>query len=276
MTAVFFAFDVETTGLHAGTEPDSDQIISLAYRLLAADLTVLSGDIFYAWPEGKGVSVEAAAVNGFSTEKWTGYNAMTQLQLSEALSSVLSPHKGLIPLGHNVGFDLGFLQALMAKHDSFDVQKRALSYHKVDTVAAAIFFDFVVFEKLHGSYSLVNLSKRFELSHGAAHTADGDIDATIELFKVMRNALRPEGAEKLAAIAQAAPPEKWCRFFGKNTAGAYAINFGKHKGKLVDEVNVASPDYVVWMYNNLQDMSKEQREYLGALVGVNGPVSSNA
>jgi len=256
MSAVFFAFDVETTGL----DPANDQIISVAYRILAADLTVLSGDILYAWPEVP-INAEAARINGYTEAKWTALKAITQAQLATALCAVLTPHKSLLPLGHNVKFDLAFLGALMSKHAEATTLKRSLSYHALDTVAATIFFDYVIWGKQHGSYSLSNLSKRFSLQHAAAHTADSDIDATIQLFHTLITSLKPENSEKLAALAATAAPEKWCRFFGK-TDGDWKIFFGKHKGKKVDDVYATTPDYVLWMYNKLEDLSKEQRAYL--------------
>jgi DNA polymerase III alpha subunit (gram-positive type) len=168
-------------------------------------------------------------------------------------------------MGHNVSFDLDFLKALATRHGKAEVVRRALSYHKVDTVAAAIFFDFVLWEKLNGSYKLTALTERFKITHSAAHSADSDIDATIDLFKVMRNALRPEGAAQLAALAAEAAPEKSCSFFSK-VAGDWVINFGKYKGKAVTDVVPDDPGYVKWMLKKLEDLSKEQREFLTSTV----------
>jgi DNA polymerase III alpha subunit (gram-positive type) len=262
MTALFFAFDVETTGLDAG----EDVIISIAYRLLAPDLTVLSGDLLYASPGERAVHPKAAAVNGYTPEKWASYNALTQKELAACMSNVLSAHKGLIPLGHNVKFDLGFLQALCMRHDAFDTFRRGLSYHSVDTVAAAIFFDYVVWEKLHGSYSLVNLVERFALVQAKAHTADSDIDATIELFKTLRNGLRPSNPEVLLALTATAAPEKRSKFFSKNAADQWQINTGKHKGKLLDDVYAEAPDYLVWMLDKFDDLARDQHLYLSQKV----------
>src|SRR5690348_1754880 len=100
MSAVFFAFDVETTGLE-----EADEIISFAYRVLDNDLAVITGDIFYVWPDKRSVNAEAAAVNGYSAPAWTAKHAVPQAEFAGIIKQILSPFRGLIPLGHNVKFD---------------------------------------------------------------------------------------------------------------------------------------------------------------------------
>lgn len=264
MTAMFFAFDVETTGLEA----DKDVILSIAFRLLSADLTVLSSDLLYALPEGREVHPKAAAANGYTPEKWAAFNPLTQKELAACLSKVLSAHRGLIALGHNVKFDLGFLQALLMRHDAYDVFRSGLSYHSLDTVGVALFFDFVIWGKQNGAYSLGALCERFGVANKAAHTADADIDATIELFKTLRNALRPSNPDVLLALTSKAPPEKTSRFFSKDANAVWKIHQGKHKGRLLEDVFSESPDYLQWMLDKLEDLSAEQRSHLTEKVAI--------
>ena len=255
MSATFFAFDVETTGL----DPAKDEIIQFAYQLLDKQLNVISSRSIHVWPRDASVSVEAARVNGYSNVKWSTNNAISQAELFQTLKDTLSPYKRLVALGHNVKFDLDFLKALFEKHGDAKAYRDALSFHSFDTVAMTMFFDYTVHGGLNGSYKLTDLTSRFGIDHNAAHTADSDISATVSLFKQLTQLLRPEGAEKLAAVA---PPKQWSRFFGKNPDGTWTINMGKHKGKSLEGLFSSEPDYIQWMHSNLENLADEQRAVL--------------
>lgn len=255
MSARFFAFDVETTGL----DPAKDEIIQFAYQLLDAQLNVISSRSIFVWPRDASVSNEAARVNGYSNVKWSTNNAVSQAELFQTLKDTLSAYKRLVPLGHNVKFDLDFLKALFEKHGDPKAFRESLSFHAFDTVAMAMFFDFTVHGGLNGSYKLTDLTQRFSIVHDAAHTADSDISATVALFKQLTQLLRPENADKLASVT---PPKQWSRFFGKNPDGTWTINMGKHKGKTLASLHKSEPDYIQWMHNNLDNLAEEQRSIL--------------
>lgn len=255
MSAIFFAFDVETTGLN----PEVDEIIQLAYQVLDKDMNVLQSDVYYVWPKNTNVSDAAAKVNGYSSVKWSANRAMSQTDLYYTLQNVLGNYKRLVPLGHNVKFDLDFLKALFIRYQDDKTLKDALSYHSFDTVGVSMFFDYAVYGRFNGGYKLTDLTARFELDHGAAHTADSDIAATVLLFKKLTDLLKPENASKLAA---ANPPKQWNRFFGKNPDGSWMINMGKHKGKTLDALASSEPDYLMWMVGNLENLADEQRSIL--------------
>jgi DNA helicase-2/ATP-dependent DNA helicase PcrA len=255
MSATFFAFDVETTGL----DSTKDEIIQFAYQVLDTQLNVLSSASLFVWPRTSAVSDEAARINGYSNVKWSANNAISQAELYSALKEVLAPHKRLTALGHNVKFDLAFLEALFNTHGDKKTFREALSFHSFDTVAMTMFFDYAVHGGLNGSYKLTHLTERFNIQHLAAHTADSDVSATVTLFKTLVELLRPEGAAKLASVA---PPKQWSRFFGKNPDGTWLINMGKHKGKTLEGLRKSEPDYIQWMHNNLENLADEQREIL--------------
>lgn len=250
-TPVFFAFDVETTGL----DPKKDEIIQLAYQLLDGQLNIVRSGTYYAWPRHTSVPDAIAKINGYSNRKWLANNAIPQADLYLSLKELLSPHKRLVPMGHNVKFDLGFLQALFDTHGDDKTLKNAMSYHSFDTVAISMFADYVLHSGLNGSYKLAHLTERFKIQHDAAHTADSDIAATVALFKTLTELLRPEGASKLATVT---PPKQWSRFFGQNADGTWTINTGKHRGKSLDDLLKIEPDYIRWMMTSLDDLSAEQ------------------
>jgi DNA polymerase III alpha subunit (gram-positive type) len=254
-TPAFFAFDVETTGL----DPKRDEIIQLAYQLLDGNLNLVKSGTFFVWPRNTTVSAEVAKINGYSTQKWSANKAISQVELYGQLRDMLSPHKKLIPMGHNVKFDLSFLQALFETYGEDKVYRTSLSYHSFDTVAISMFADYVLHSGLNGSYKLTHLTERYKIDHSAAHTADSDIAATVALFKTLTELLRPEGAAKLATVT---PPKQWSRFFGQNTDGTWTINSGKHRGKSLDDLLKVEPDYIRWMMTSLDDLSAEQAAVL--------------
>jgi len=271
-----FAFDVETTGL----DPATDEIIQISYRVLDDQLRVHdSGETLWVWPTNGACPPEAAAVNGYSTEEWTARGAITQQALLLHLRTRLEAWKGLMPLGHNVGFDLSFLKALFARQGSASdatVLRKALSYHSIDTVSMAVALDLVAYSRLDGGYRLVGLTERFNVkvvSEGShAHSADYDIDATIELARELVKRLRPENAESLK---DSKPAVRWSRFMRPIAGGEWEIAQGKHKGRTVRDVHSTTPDYLEWMLVTLQDLSPEQRAHVIVLLGVAGPANAN-
>lgn len=84
----------------------------------------------------------------------------------------------LTPAGHNVPFDLKFVwEQLMLK----DVWHRYCSYHTLDTVPLAAFFNSAGL--ISSSLGLVALCEHFSIPHQEAHNAMADTLATIAVAK---------------------------------------------------------------------------------------------
>jgi DNA polymerase III epsilon subunit-like protein len=179
----FFAFDTETTGLdaHAG-----DEVLSLAYVLLDDDLNELAAEQFFAHPSDPSrVSPEAARINGYSPDVWDAKGAVTQDALYLLLATAWKKHelRRAVPLGHNVPFDVGFLEVRGRKDAAFAAAMRqALGYHKIDTIGIALALD-VANKVKGGSYSLGPLCARYDVELLHAHDSLYDVRATVELYR---------------------------------------------------------------------------------------------
>jgi DNA polymerase-3 subunit epsilon len=251
-TPVICALDTETTGLDANV----DQIISIALILLDSSLREVSRKLVYAMPAVP-VNPGAAAVNGYTHEKWAAHNAVDQKTLYVEVVETLRGCSKLLPLGHNVPFDIGFVKALFAREGKASDFGKFFSYHALDTVGSSVFFDMARFGKLDSSYKLKNLCDRFGIRLDEAHTALADVEATVELFRWQYKALGGKSPE----VAVPAPVV-FCHLINKQPDGNWVFTRGKHKGTtVVDQVGTG---YVTWMLRTLDDLSSEQRADLEA------------
>lgn len=254
----YFAFDTETSGL----DPRTDCILSLAYILLDAELNVIAtAQGFFFPPEGKEVSAEAAAVNGYSVDTWRARNALPASALAGYVSACWEQHgvARALPLGHNVKFDLDFLKEAVDK----GALQRALSYHSVDTLTLSVAID----QAHHidgGRYRLTDLCSRYGVVLENAHDSLGDISATVALYRRLLECIR--GQDKTAA----APPQPTAkgRFLVRiNDMWQFAL--GKHRGKSLDESSV-DVGYLIWVLNNVTLTDEEKaaiRRACGQVLG---------
>lgn len=205
---MYFGFDTETSGLDPR---DGAQILSLAYILLTDDLHEVARKQYFVMPDENAVlSPQALAINGYTPELWKSRNAIKQDDLFEALRADWKYYElfGAWPLGQNVGFDLDFLKEGGRSRPSFAAaQKRALSYHKVDTISLAVPLD-AAFGIRGEKYGLIPLCERWGVPLTNAHDSMADIEATVSLYRalvgVLRTATRPQRPEAPVSPAAAA------------------------------------------------------------------------
>jgi DNA polymerase III subunit epsilon len=176
----YFAFDVETSGLN----PATDEIVSLAFRLVdATTLDLIDAGQWFIHPSSE-MDPQVAAINGYSREAWDAKGAVSRADFVRGLYELFAAHgfraDRPLALGYNVGFDLGFLSALIGR-SRLDA---ALSYHSIDVLTTVAFV-----EHAHGRFErlrLVDSCARYGVALPNAHDAMGDITATVELYRVMR------------------------------------------------------------------------------------------
>jgi DNA polymerase-3 subunit epsilon len=83
----------------------------------------------------------------------------------------------------------------------------------------------------------------------AAHSAEADVDATIEVLmaQLERYTNLGDSVESILSVIGEDKVVDYARRFGFNDQGVEIFNFGKHKGRSVRDVLKAEPQYYDWM-----------------------------
>ncbi|MGC8481915.1 MAG: exonuclease domain-containing protein, partial [Acidimicrobiales bacterium] len=102
---VFVGLDVETTGL----SPDRDRIVQLGLVTAAEDLSVLWEGAVLIDPRCA-IPAATTSIHGISTADVEG--ALTFDAIAEWVSTIVATRR---VIGHNLGFDLGFLEAELGR-----------------------------------------------------------------------------------------------------------------------------------------------------------------
>jgi DNA polymerase III alpha subunit (gram-positive type) len=166
-----FFFDSETGGL---SPLEADMVEVAAVLTDPTGTKILDEFSAKVFPK-KPVNEKAAAVNGYTAEKW----AIEAVELDGPMIKMLSMARNAIFTAHNAAFDWGFFETAMKQR----FQKWPSDYHRYDTVALSVPL------LRHGivpNLRLETLAKHFGIKHENAHTALADVHACRELFvKVM-------------------------------------------------------------------------------------------
>lgn len=249
-----FAFDTETTGL----DPGFNEIISLAGILYDSEFKEIGRLSLHAHPDyPERAHPKALEINGYTHEEWTKRGAMSQEELLKYLNNWLVKRYSyrVIPLGHNVKFDISHVQALYERFEFTDEWKKLFSYHCLDTVGVAMFFDMANFRKLGDRYNLGRLCERYNITLSNAHDALADIDATVKLFLKMVDLVGGDAAK----LAASSPTSNRSSRLLVDREGDWFLNAGKHKDTLLDRVADEDPKYLRWMLDKVEELSDEQR-----------------
>ena len=167
---VFVAFDTETTGLHS----DSDFLIEIGAVKFTCAGELSRYDQLIKPP---------VPITPFLTNLTHITNEMVQdmPQANRVLPDFmrfLGDSKTIL-LAHNAPFDLGFVNAELAR-----ISYPCIPNKCIDTLPLARWaYPKLTEEKTSGQYKLQSLAKRFEIDVFAAHRADDDARVCMELFK---------------------------------------------------------------------------------------------
>jgi hypothetical protein len=92
----------------------------------------------------------------------------------------------LLPLGHGVAWDVRELNTYLLKHENWE---QFVSYRKLDTSAIAQFLKTLEIIPSTVTGGLGSLTAYFGILH-EAHTAKGDVLATIAVFRAMKDLIQ--------------------------------------------------------------------------------------
>jgi DNA polymerase III alpha subunit (gram-positive type) len=176
---VIIAFkDHETSGL----DPATGESIELFVKIWDSAGGPSHGRTWHRlWmPQGE-VSLGAAKVNGFTREAWAARGARP-LEPSDMfdLDAFLAESGATMFGGAATQFDVGFTKQQFRRARVEPHYMNKMSHRQVDVQSLGI--PFVLAGKVR-SVSLADLCKLFGVVNSAAHSAQGDVEATIAVFE---------------------------------------------------------------------------------------------
>lgn len=160
--------DIETTGL----DTQVHEIIEFAGCVLgdrSKEIRLLIKPLALPF-----ASEEALRINGFSEEKWK--NA---IHPKEAIHKIVEFLDGHLIAGHNVRFDVAFIEQAMKR---WGAEKR-LPHHVIDTVTLA--YEHLVPLGLK-SLSLREICSFLDISNDGEHQALIDVHRTMDVYNKIR------------------------------------------------------------------------------------------
>lgn len=179
----FISLDVETGGI------GKDKSLLTAYfmvmdeagnKVTDLDLRIKPEDKIYH------VTAEALSINKINlvshdAEAITDREAGSRLYEFLRLVSQDGKQK-LIPVGHNVKFDIDFIWEKLLSRPSWE---HFVSYRVIDTASIGQFLQLAGLIPPEVSGSLGSLAKEFQVVNPAAHTGEGDVLTTVGILKGM-------------------------------------------------------------------------------------------
>ena len=167
--------DVETTGL----DPVKDQIVEICVKILNKDGSQGGGEWLAKVRPTVKVSPEAAKINGFTEIGWQ--EAIDQDTLKTVFNDWLRSGEYQL-VNWNPSFDLAFIRPLVINFK--------LAYHPLDILSMVWSRAYTIPEftdSLGKLRKYPDLTKMYEIITGLpmmnAHSALGDVDACIELYR---------------------------------------------------------------------------------------------
>lgn len=169
--------DVETTGL----DPQKHEILEVAAIRVTADLSRILDTFCTKVRPTRLHDADPAAltVNGYSDAEWAD-----AIELDEALTVLWPILKGAVPAGHNIGFDLRFLEAA-AHATGRATEKGALptDYRRLDTASLAWL---LVTTGQSSRWNLDATCAALGIAQERQHRALDDVRAALQVARVVR------------------------------------------------------------------------------------------
>jgi len=244
LTRPLVFFDLETTGIDTST----DRIVELSYiKLFPNNETV---EKTYLLNPTVPIPAAASAIHGIYNK-----DVANQPTLAQVGKEIANSLKDCDFAGYNSNkFDIPLLAEEFYRHGiEFDWSKRktidvqVIFYKKEPRTLEAAY-------KYYCNQTLEN-----------AHSSLADTRATFEVFKAQLERYGDLG-EDVATLHDFTKQSKNVDFAGRiiyDDKGVEIINFGKHKGKPVEEVFKKEPSYFNWMMDG--DFTNNTKEVIKAI-----------
>jgi DNA polymerase III subunit epsilon len=196
---VFTVFDTETTGL----SPSDDEIISIGAVRIVNGRLLRQESFDRLIDPGRPVDPAATRIHGISSEMLEG-----QPTIEEVLPLFARFSQGTVLVGHNVAFDLSFLQLKEARTGVRFTQP------VLDTLLLS-----AVLGPDEDDHSLEAMAARLGASVVGRHTALGDAILTGEIFLKQARLLAAQGLHTLGDVREAARQTYLARVSGSLYTG---------------------------------------------------------
>lgn len=186
MKKKYLAFDAETTGLKP-----RHNLLTMAFQVLDSNFQVIDRLSIKPKPsDGEYlVTPRAIEVNKICLSEHLA-TGEAEVICRVKLKNFLEKHTThvdketgslkiyrLTAVGQNVAFDIMRGQILLPEWDDY------VSYRYLDTQVIAQFMQLVGLMPEDVSTGLAGLAQHYTIEHGAAHTAEGDTDTTVEVLR---------------------------------------------------------------------------------------------
>lgn len=181
----YIAIDTETGGL----SPDTS-LLTAYFTILDENLDSKASLSLFVKPNNGvySVTAQALSVNKINLIEHDKI-AITYSKAGQDFRDFIIKHSDggklkLIPIGQNVYFDLERIYGLLLNKNE---AQKYMSYRLLDTGVITQFYKLkgVIPDSISGG--LGSLATYFNIDHGKAHTAEGDVNTTIEVLKKLKD-----------------------------------------------------------------------------------------
>lgn len=188
------AFDTETGGL----DPSNASLLTAYFEVVDENLNTLDSLFLHVKPDDGlfKANPQAMAVNKINLESHAK-EALTYTEARIKLKSFIAKHGGkyesaLIPLAHNIDFDLGFVNTHLLDKRTWE---SFVSYRKLDTANIANFLKLAGLLPEVSKFALGTVAKAIGVEYDdRAHTADYDVKVMLNVLREFKKRVNPNVA----------------------------------------------------------------------------------